>query len=193
MTVQKEQVQIVCAGLPRSGTTMLYRALAGLPPGSKTPKPQTGPVRKTHSFEPKNFIGIKAAVFVFGDPVASVISTRLNRWDRGHFVNCGAGHRDPETTDIFREDALSYERMFDAWMQRQAFDLIAVRYETMHDYTATISELLGQPLVLPARNLRRTFTNTVCPDDLEAIKITYGSLSEKILKAGDLTIWQNQS
>lgn len=183
-------IDILCAGIPRSGTTMLYRALCGLKPASTTPQPQTGPIRKTHSFEPARFTGIRAAVFVFGLPVPSVISTRLNRWGAAHFANCGAAHRDPDTTDIFREDALNYEAMFDAWMQRQPFDLVAVRYDRMHDHQAAIAEVLGTPFTLPPRRKRRTRLDAVDPADLDAARQTYRRLTRKVRKAPDLSIWR---
>lgn len=184
-----DPVEIVCAGLPRSGSTMLYRALAGLPPGSTTPQPQTGPVRKTHSFRPWEFAGVRAAVFIFGDPVSAVISTRAHRWDKGHFRNCGAGRRDPETTDIFREDALHYERMFNAWTQPQTFALACVRYETLHDNADRLAAFLDVSLDLPPRRQRRDSSFVLGPGDFEAIHETYARLIRRVARAPDIAFW----
>lgn len=189
MIAKMDEIDIICAGLPRSGSTMLYRALAGLPPGSTTPQPQTGPVRKTHSFRPHEFTGVRAAVFIFGDPVAAVISTRAHRWDKGHFRNCGARNRDPETTDIFREDALHYERMFTAWMRPQPFALACVRYETLHENAERLAAFLDMPLDLPPRRQRRDSSSVLGPGDLEAIHETYARLIRCVARAPDIAFW----
>lgn len=186
---ENNDIDIVCAGLPRSGSTMLYRALAGLPPGSTSPKPQTGPVRKTHSFRPQDFAGVRAAVFIFGDPVAAVISTRAHRWNKEHFRNCGAEHRDPETTDIFREDALHYERLFNAWMRPQNFALACVRYEALHKNVDHLASFLGMPVNLPPWRSRRDSSSVLGSGDLEAIQKTYARFIRRVARAPDIAFW----
>ncbi|NQY97245.1 MAG: hypothetical protein HRT82_08785 [Henriciella sp.] len=171
----------------------MFRALAGLKSGTKTPQDYKGPVRKTHSFDPRSFENAKRAIFLFGDPVAAVISTRKNRYGRRHFLNCGASDRDPETTDIFREDALNYEKMWHAWPQRQSFDLLCVRYEALYDHLNTIEEFFGRRLYLPPPKPRTTsLIDDVSALDLDAIRTTYANLIAAIDRAPDLTIWRKQ-
>lgn len=169
---------------------MLYRALAGLPPGKTTPQPQTGPVWKTHSFRPETFTTARAAVFIYGDPVAAVISTRARRYGQPHFENCGAGDRSPETTDIYREDALNYERMFDAWMQPQRFAMACVRYERLHENAAELGAFLGVSLKLPEKRPRADHVEMVTPEDHAAILRTYAGLIDKVARAPDLGLWR---
>lgn len=169
---------------------MLYRALSGLPPGSVTPKPQTGPVRKTHGHRPEAFAGARAGVFVFGDPVAAVFSTRLHRWDRGHFRNCGVPDLDPATADVFRADVLGYERMFDAWMGPQPFDLVAVRYERLHANADLVASVLGTAFELPPFRPRRRHDARMDPADRAAAARTYARLAGKVAAAPDVAVWR---
>lgn len=190
MRINLDGVEIVCAGLPRSGSTLLYRALAGLPPGSTTPKPQTGLVRKTHTSRPELFNSVRVGVFIFGDPVDAVISTRMRRWDQQHFINCEAPEEcSPENSDIFREDILNYERMFDSWMQRQSFDLAAVRYETLYQHAPALSKFLGVTIDLPEWKQRTDYSNEVSLGDRAVISRTYERLARKIAAAPNLSFW----
>jgi hypothetical protein len=189
-TFTPERFDVVCAGIPRSGTTMVYRALMGLPPGGTTPRPQQPPVFKTHSFNPQKFVGVRAAVFVFGDPIASVISTRVRRWGVEHFMNCGAEPAlDLEATNIFASDILNYEKMFDEWMCRQPFDLIAVRYEAVHAHAGLIAAFLGQQFSLPNRRPRRDYREYASLQQIRFAKKTYRRLSAKIKAAADMSVY----
>jgi len=186
--------KIICAGIPRSGTTMMFRALAGLKAGATTPQDYKGPIRKTHSFRPRSFKKCTKAIFLFGDPVASVVSTREKRYMSRHFENCGAGDRDPETTDIYREDALNYTKMFNAWTRRQPFDLLLARYETLYENLPVIEGFFGRQLNVPPHRPRKTDPGeTVSPDDLKAIRKTYEKLIKRIESAPDITIFSASS
>lgn len=182
---------IVCAGMPRCGTTLMFGALAGLSIGSTTPKDYKGEVTKTHSFRPGRFTDVRKAVFMFGDPVASVISTRKNRMTTGHFRNCGAPGLDPKATDIFAHDSLNYEKMFDAWMRRQAFDLICVRYETLYENAHVVAAFFDDRyLYLKPKQPRRTTADDVSGDELATIRATYEKLARKVERAADVTIYR---
>jgi hypothetical protein len=183
---------IVCAGLPRCGTTMMFGALAGIRIGGTTPKDYEGEIKKTHTFRPSRFTDARKAIFMFGDPVVSVVSTYKNRMTPGHFQNCGAGHINPEKADIFSEDILNYEKMFTSWMRRQPFDLIAVRYEALYDNLKLISAFFDdRHLYVKPRAPRRTNPETdVSAEDLSRIKTTYASLVEKVARAPDIAIYR---
>jgi hypothetical protein len=169
---------------------MFFRAVAGLEPGSTLPADYAGPHLKTHSFEPESFEGrVDLAVFLFGDILSAVASTRLRRFEDGHFRNCGAGHLNPAETNIFEADHLNYERMFDAWMQKTPVPHIAVRYERLHALAPAVSALIGAPLPLVDRRRRRTRHGLIEPSDRRAIRQTYGRLIEKVEAAADLTCW----
>jgi len=181
---------IVVAGIPRSGTTMMFRALAGLPKGSTKPKEYDGAIFKTHSKTPSVLQNVDKAIFLFGDPVASVISTRLNRWGKGHFANCGEPELDPETADIFGSDILGYETMFDAWFKRQSFDLACVRYEAVYQNLLILNSFFGQHLFLPPYRQRRTnIFDAVSELEQNTIRTSYHTLIDKVEKAPDVTIF----
>jgi len=182
---------IVCAGMPRCGTTLMFGALAGLSLGGATPKDYQGDVTKTHSFRPHRFAEASKAIFMFGDPIASIISTKKNRMTPGHFRNCGAGDLDPATTDIFSQDVLNYEKMFDNWMRRQSFDLICVRYEALYENAHVVASFFDDRyLYLKPKQPRTTATQDVSRRELETIRATYGNLARKVEAAPDVTIYR---
>ncbi|WP_306150166.1 MULTISPECIES: hypothetical protein [unclassified Roseibium] len=179
---------IVCAGVPRSGTTLMYRALAGLTAGSTTPDIVTD-VEKTHSFQPKNYSFAQKAIFLFSDPVLSVISTKLHRYDPKHFQNCGSGHLDPADTDIFTNDALNYEAMFDSWTNNNEVETICVRYETLYRNIPIIQSFFSpRTLFIPPYKKRSTSTADIDEIHLTQIKSTYSKLIEKTQLAPDVSI-----
>lgn len=182
---------IICAGIPRCGTTMMYRALAGLPRGATTPKGGPSDIIKTHSYRPQRFAGAAKAIFLFGDPVAAVISTKTSRYTPAHFRNCGARNRDPETTDIFSEDALNYERMFDAWTRRTAVETICVRYETLYQNLRLISAFFAdRPVYFPPPQQRTTNVEQhASPEEVKRIRQTYADLIRKVDRAPDVALF----
>jgi hypothetical protein len=151
--------KILVAGIPRSGTTLLWRAIAGLPPGDTTPPDYAGPVKKTHSLAPNTLPDDYKAVFLFGDIIASVISTRLNRYSEFHFQICGS-NRSPETTDIFIEDALNYEAMFDSWHRSNSYGVMCIRYETLFANRKIIEAFVENHLLLITGSKYVTFPGT---------------------------------
>lgn len=181
----------ICAGIPRCGTTLMFRALAGLPPGSKTPVDYNGPIEKTHTFRPRRLEGVEKAIFMFGDPVAAVVSTRLRRYSASHFRHCGAKARDPDTTDIFREDALNYGRMFKAWTRAQGFDTICVRYETLYQNLPLVRDFFGFELFVPPFKPRKTcLEDAVSAEDLAAIQATYDGLITAVERSPDVMVFR---
>ncbi len=184
----------VVAGIPRSGTTMVFRALAGLPRGATTPKDYEGPIVKTHTPKPQQLKRVDKAIFLFGDPVASVISTRQKRWTLKHFKNCGVNNVPIETADIYAKDFLGYEKMFDAWTRRQGFDTICVRYERIHDNLQILNSFFGQHLYIPPYRDRNTdVTTSVDQETLAKIQKNYRSFIDKVKSAPDVMIYKANS
>ena len=177
---------IVVAGIPRSGTTYMARALAGMEPGGTFPRGGSNGVYKTH-LPPWSVPGeIDRAVFMFGDVADSVISTRLRRWDRKHFKNCG--HEDlPATADIYERDVLGYEDIFDAWYQPQSFPLICARYEALGiGALEVIADFLGQRVKWPEWDRRPHYHH---PKRRE-IESAYRGLVAKVREASDLKMFR---
>lgn len=179
--------RFVVAGVPRSGTTMMFRALAGLPPGATKPADYDGPIIKTHSFKPKRYLDVvRGGIFLFGDVTCSVLSTMANRNDSRHFKNCGAEDLDPELVDLTSSDHLNYERMFDAWTRPTGFPHACVRYERLHEVRPALEALLGMPIPLPERRPRSTGREQADPDVVARIEQSYRSLIAKVAAAPDL-------
>lgn len=189
--------ELIIAGIPRSGTTMMWYASQGMKPTSHMPRnynPSTALVLKTHATPSKLGLPLRQlpqmrAIFMFGDPIMSVISTRLRRWDNKHFWNCGCT-LSPREADIYGKDILGYERMFDGWMKPQPFPLLTLRYETVHDNLAIIRKFLDHPSFhLPLRHERKTKLTDIRPDQLQSAAQTYASLARKIKQAQDAVVW----
>lgn len=166
---------------------MMFRALAGLPPGSTTPSDYAGPVLKSHTFDPDALAGsVDVGLFLFGDVTASILSTMRYRNDATHFRNCGAGDLDPAAVDLSSGDHLNYERMFDAWMRPVGFPHACLRYERVHDLAPAIALLIGRPVDLPPRKDRWASPERADPMLVERIGGAYASLIAKVAAAPDL-------
>ena len=134
---------------------------------------------------------IVRAVFLFGDPVASVISTRKRRWTKQHFENCGVPEVNPETADIYGADILGYERIFDAWTRRQSFDLLCLRYEMLYQNLEILSQFFGRHVFIPPYRPRRTDCNLGTSEhNLLKIQKNYSRLIEKIKHAPDAMVFR---
>lgn len=167
----------------------MFRALAGLGPGSTTPPDYDGNVLKTHTFRPEDLEGVERGIFLFGDPVSSVISTRRRRWQEKHFINCGAEQEFSDEADIYGEDILNYERMYDSWAKRLAFPHLMVRYESLYENIAFIESWLGFKLELPEKKKRSTAHENVPVSDLDKIRLAYKSLIIKVDQAADVSVY----
>lgn len=187
--------KIVVAGIPRNGTTFIYRLLGG--------KPQTwqsNGLLKTHGLAPPDnrFInpqhktvnqallcnGYKA-IFLFGDPVCSILSTirKINDWI--HFKNCGVIDKRPRSIDLTQYDYLHYEMMFDSWMDLfHPYPVICMRYEALGNYSDILNHFLGIDLDLSKWNAKGRYTNPEKDfDRAQRIRKTYASLIKKVEEA----------
>lgn len=179
---------IIVAGIPRCGTTLVFRALAGLPQGDTTPRNYYGLIKKTHGLAPQSLPSGYKTVFMFGDVVKSVMSTKKSRYDRNHFLNCGC-IKNPEETDIYLEDALNYESMFNSWHQKHNYPIICLRYEKLYENINILNTFLKTNVSFPKKNRRFTKYSDCSKEELKQIKNTYQSLIEKLQYAPDVSIY----
>jgi len=198
-----EHKKLVIASIPRTGSTLIYEHLGGVNSSDKIIHADR--LIKTHGLAPPDTFNDPQAqlvhdaliskqfraLFLFGDPIHSVISTYKNIMDTEHFKNCGADNalEHIDTKAIFLKDILNYERMFDSWMQYHHYNVLAVRYETMQFYMEQISAFVGTDLTGIKFKERRTTDRSVKIDDLETIRSTYKSLTLKTRAHGNLTYW----
>lgn len=179
--------RIIVGGIPRCGSTMVFRALAGYPPGTTHPRDYKGNLIKAHMLPNKVKKGYKA-IFLFGDIINAIISTKLKRYNITHFKHCGC-NKDPSEVDIFEEDCLNYEKIFEDWFKYNGFPIICVRYETLIKYIKIIENFLGMRLNLPSWKDRETTYEAVSKEELEKIKKTYKDLIRKADNAPDIAIY----
>ncbi|MEO1027148.1 MAG: hypothetical protein AAFX07_16540, partial [Pseudomonadota bacterium] len=186
VSVAKKVLEI-SASLPRCGAKLMQRAIESGPESSNPLPDLTATSCKTHSPSPQRFAGVRRAIFLFGDPVAAVLSTRANIYTSVQFSECEAGHLDPNATDILGNDAMNFERIFDRWMRRQTFDLICVRYETLWENIGIIDAFFGRHLFLPPKRDRTTKIEYSDPTT-RRIQETYSNLIHKVAEAPDIAI-----
>jgi len=191
--------EVLVAGIPRCGTTYIFRSLAGLQQHGGSPKGshlEALPILKAHSLAPPESFGDPWAekvkkhvdrggkvVFVFGDPVLAVVSTRNRRFDVVHAKNCGYTGKLRDAR-IFDKDCFNYERMFDSWMRGDLkAPMLAVRYETLPENLTMLDDFLDRKVRWLPWILRETKETMVSEEVLLRIRGTYASLISKVEEA----------
>lgn len=180
---------VIISGIPRCGTTLLARTIAGLPTGNTWPG-NTDKVIKQHY---PNVVYPYRAVFLFGDIVKSIISMVLNRWDKNSFKNCGCKKSMGEI-NIFAQDDLNYEYIFDYWTSTHPCSVLAIRYEKMWNHINEIEKFTQRRIKLPPRKERKTALSMISKAELDSIHKTYDSLILKVKKMPNIKLiggeWQ---
>jgi hypothetical protein len=190
----------IISGLGRCGTTLVQYALIEtrgaiksrkfLSRFSDEKKYVKGTIYKTHSFPPATLPPHVKLVFMFGDPMNAALSgyKEFNKENDKHFQHIGASEV-PDREEIFSRDVLMLEEHFDAWYQRQGFDFISVRYETLYaeETQSILAEYLGFSLKLPP--YRQRSTDWRQHDHGSELAATYSGLNAKIEAADDCRIW----
>lgn len=183
-------MKVWISSLPRCGSTYFTRCLLGEEQGEYMPlrakQGKTG-VIKNHLPPPKELPEGYKCIYLFGEVIPAVVSTFFNRFDKGHFKNCGyRGDR----RNIFDEDFLNYEDTFDAWLETP-YPTIFIRYEKMHENRRLIEMFLDREIQwLPWKD-RTTNIYKLPMNKLRIIKKTYSGLIEKIKTMPDIMILNN--
>lgn len=193
--------KLIIASVPRTGSTLLFRAIKGLPPSGGTPpeyyvsdKPFHQSIAQTHSTSDRILYGKMKVVFTFRDPIESIISTRLHRWDLNHFKNCGVVDRRLEDCNNYIEDFLGYEKIFDSWTKDNGYPVMAVNYESMFNNKSKIEEFIEREFNFPQWKPRDGNTKNnrdkISKEDLELIEKTYSRFIEKVNKMESITYYE---
>jgi hypothetical protein len=125
-------------------------------------------------------------IFVFGNPVLAVLSTRMHRWDKVHSKNCGF-HGDIDSIDIVVRDWFNYEKMFDTWMMSQ-LNVLRVRYEALWAMRSEIEVFLGRKIHWNEWKRRSTNADHFPRSIVQAVAFTYDRLMTKTRNAPDLVM-----
>lgn len=198
--------EVAVVGMPRCGTTYLFRCIAGLKPGPGSPKGKalaSLPVMKCHSLAPPNSfddpwsdqlmwhcINRRKVIWVFGDPIAAVVSTMKKRFDHVHAKNCGC-ITPLDRVNLLIKDWFNYELMFDTWTSEPAIDypVLCVRYEKMWENRFVIEWFLGREVKWNEWNLRKWKPEAILPENIyNQLTDTYSSLMQKIDCYPDVTL-----
>lgn len=179
-------IPLVLASIPRSGSTYLLRSICGLQEGPYTPPhvASTFGITKVHRPWPDVELPENArALFLFGDVVDCVVSTRLNRFEANHFANCGADW--PPAEDLYDADVLHYEALWDSWTSDPPIPTLALRYEQLGcaECRSAISSFIGRPIWWLPWRARMHYK--LQPNERSRIRKTYASLIAKVSAAGE--------
>ncbi len=172
--------KIIVAGIPRTGTTLLARALEGLEPKGSWSQKQANKVYKTHY--PETDVNVcDKAIFLFGDVIKSVISYRKRRWDINSMRNCQC-YKDLKDIDLYKRDDCNFEKIFDSWTNPIKHEVLAIKYSNIWNCKDKIKEFVGWDFILPTK--RNRLTNYVDVDnvDLHNIRNTYKNLIKTVNK-----------
>ena len=177
-------MKILVAGIPKSGTMLLWNSLDE----SERAKTHLFPDAQC-SIEGKKIDSSYRVVFLFGDPVLSVISTyrtcnQSEQWMLAHAKHCDC-NKEISEIDIINRDDFHYERMFDEWTTTDKFEVLCLRYETLYENIDILETFVGRKLNLPPWKKRQTTYNDVSPEVLNKIKETYAALINKVNKFPD--------
>jgi len=185
--------KIILAGIPRCGTTVMARALAGLPcnkvwPRIRTRLTETNGVLKTHEpFSDDLVSGYDRAVFIFGDIVLAVLSLVRGRGDEVSRRILGIP-RCADVSDLMSSDRAGLMAIFNSW-KRPTIPTLRIRYETMWDHIKEIEKFTGRDLnLLPPYRRRRSWIERFDSRHVENVKSTYSELIDEIDKAPDLEV-----
>jgi hypothetical protein len=202
------QRPIVIASMSRSGSTMLYKAVAAswgeLRFGSSAARlmplftesawkldetPLIGGVLyKTHDLPEHLPRGARAKViFTYrkaSDVALSIADRRAQRgekWFLRHRIHL-RGKGDYET--FLKKDSLGLEAQIDRWSEAQGLDVLGLRYETLWDHAREIDDFLGFKVQMPENrgSLRKPEPTAIA----EQLTQTYAALDRKIAAMPDL-------
>jgi hypothetical protein len=196
--------KFIIAGIPRSGTTYLTRVIQGLPLGGCCPRTErcigirdicekalTNDFMfyKTHDFAPKKLGPNIKCIFLFSNPIDSIISTINNRFADSHFLNC---HCDKDLikckqVDLFNRDDLNYEKMFLTWTKpNKGYPVLVLRYEKMKKHHSDIEKFLGFSFEMHKFQVRKSYK----VDEKIRTKLnqTYQSLIKMVKEYPDIKV-----
>jgi len=190
--------KVIVNGIPRSGTTYLYRAIAGLPSGNTTPqevfkikKPFDIPIVKTHSkVEDAKQEGYRG-IFVFRNPLWCITSIKKNIYDKVAFRNLETEY--PPKGDIYEEDIFGLEERFDSWNKDNDFPVLMIRYSTIPKYKDVIEQFIGKKINLPPWKVSKGVHES--QENIDKIKINYARFIKKVESMPDIKMfnWSTRS
>jgi len=201
MKLSKGKDPIIIAGLGRCGTTLVFNSIienhlySGYN-GIIQIKDYQGDylndvIYKTHDYPPVSLPENVKIIFMFGNPYNTIVSTHrhINLFGELHHKHLGS-NKYKLNNDIFYEDTLKLEQLFDAWNKSQNFDFLSLRYESLYDSKSIeiLSEFLGFKLKLfPEKERKSNWTRNPKRDQLEKV---YGDLFNRIESAENIKIWK---
>ncbi|MFW6121760.1 MAG: hypothetical protein ACOC80_12815, partial [Petrotogales bacterium] len=177
------------AGIPRCGTTLMARAVAGLETGELWPsrqEPVNGVIKRHLKVSKADIKNACGCIFLFGNIPKAVISTKRTKMDKKHFENC-LYNGDPENINIIEKDYLNYEKIFDFWTKEHSFPVLVLRFEKLWNYKEEIEWFIStfmphRNIDLPPKKERHSRLEHLSSAELDTLCKAYASLILKTEK-----------
>jgi hypothetical protein len=153
---------------------------------------QSGLIYKSHDYPSLILDSRVKMIYTFGSAVDVVLSlTRLleergEGWMRLHFEHLKRAY--PKNFEsILGEDILGLENHLNSWLNARNIKIAFVRYESMWENQAKLSEFLGFNLILPEKK-SRSLNTKVGPEILQRVKLAYANLESQINNLDDFFV-----
>jgi hypothetical protein len=188
--VSRSKHPIVVNSFGRSGSTVLYKAVVA----SAVAKGPTalaeriirgrawrldqhqladGRCYKSHDYPSEHMNARARVLYIFGDPLAAIRSVirmveRMGQdWMDEHCAHLRVPPCAP--ADLMKRDALEIERHLSAWLAQTRNPVAFLRYEKLWDLTKELSDFLGFPIELPAKQARAAAAGSAATDRLHEV------------------------
>lgn len=193
------RVQISTAG--RSGSTMLRYILLGSGKATVLGFPKDmGKRRGNHCnhWHPHEIpVDGRKVLFIYADPVDVMLSlihrceAYGKRWMSLHYRNVMGDFSKWGNWDV---DSLKIERIFNAFMKPQPFELLSLKYESLWSDTSRqmLDEYLGFAVPLPPYRHRVNVRARVRPQIVEKLENTFAELKVKMDEFDDAIVWNTK-
>lgn len=191
---------IIVGGLGRCGTNLICDSLRNLGISAysgfldrfdQQKEYISGFYYKTHDYPPDYLPANVKLIYMFGNPMNTVISThkKINKWGYLHHYHLNSNMY-TFNDELFYRDTLLLYKHFNSWYKNQSFEFISIKYESLYD-TETIEVLnsfLGFELNLIPFAERESDYKT--HPQKENLINTYSALNEKIKNSDNVKVWK---
>lgn len=127
-------------------------------------------------------------IFIYANAINVALSVRVIAlaWQMNHYRNLKADiYLYNSTLDL---DVLGLGRMFDAYNQKQDFELLMVKYEKLWEVKDEICKFLGKEISLPEYKQRPDIFSTLSEDEKIRVTKTYTPLIKRMNETPNIKI-----
>jgi len=155
--------KLIISGIPRSGTTYLFRSINNLPQSPWSPHfdkivdhaHYLNDTIKVHT--PYNNFSLNEdikVIFLHRNLFDCILSNvKTFNHDTDHSRNIGRDYNGVLEDKIFDQDILNLEQLFDVWVTNAVFPTLVIKYEHLAECQTQIEDFIERPFSLLPFNL----------------------------------------